>query len=145
MKPTLINTTNIQTVNYLEGYTKGKFRFITKCRAGFMTVVDGRDFDNTHIFKHPESALTGYKKGALHTVEFCPEGSDFYVTVFAKKGKKIVLIDEAILRDLTIGTINSMWINTDLYGVNQYITVNAKTWADKAYVMNETETNLETA
>ena len=137
MKPTLINSNNIQTVKYMAGQTAGKFRFISKCRAGWLTISESRDFDNARLMKHPETLISGFKKGSLHTVEFCPEGTDFYLTVFAKKGKKIAIIDEEILRDLTVGTINSTWINTDLYSMNQYHVVNAKTWADKAYVINQ--------
>lgn len=132
----LTNTTQIHTVNYLKGYTAGKFRFISKARSGFMTVVDARDFDNPRYLANPESLLTAFKPGALHTVEFCPEGGDYYLTVFARVGKKIKLIDEAILENLTVGTINQYWYNTNLYSQTQYSAVGAKTWADKAFVNN---------
>jgi len=133
----LIKATDIHTVNHMANYTAGKFRTVVKCRAGFMTVVDARDFENISIMKNPASAINGYKKGVIQTVEFCPEGMDFYVTVFAKKGKKIVFIDETILVNLTVADINSGWENTNLYSQGQYQTVNAKTWADYAYQMNE--------
>jgi hypothetical protein len=132
----LINTAKINTVNYLTDYTKGKFRFITKCRAGWMTVSDAREFDNDIYIKNPESLLTNFKKGALQTVEFCPEGGNYYLTVFARKGNKVALIDEAILANLTVGTINQLFYNTNLYNQDQYNVVNAKTWADRAYVAN---------
>jgi len=137
--PKLIKATDIHTVNHIANYTAGKFRMVVKCRAGFMTVVDCRDFDNVAIMKNPAQAINSYKKGVLHTVEFCPEGLDFYVTVFAKKGKKIIFIDETILVNLTVADINSGWENTNLYSQGQYATVNAKTWADYAYQMNEEE------
>ena len=133
----IINVTGIPTVDYLKDYTAGKFRFITKTRAGFYTVTDARDFDNPRLIANPESILTGYKKGALQTVEFCPEGSDYYFTVFARVGKKIKLVDKAILASLTVGTINSLYYNTELYSQQQYKAVNSKTWASQAYVMNE--------
>lgn len=135
----LININRINTVNYLKGYTAGKFRFIVKCRAGFMSIVDGRENENKTFKNNPEQCIAWFKKGALQSVEFCPESSDIWLTVFAKKGKKIVMIDESILRDLTVGTINSYWTNTELYCQRQYKAVNTKTWASKAYVMNETE------
>lgn len=134
----LINTTKINTVNYLTDYTKGKFRFITKCRAGWMTISEAREFENAQYIKNPESLLTAHKKGALQTVEFCPEGGNYYLTIFARKGNKIALIDEAILANLTVGTINQLFYNTNLYDQEQYHAVNAKTWADRAYVVNET-------
>jgi hypothetical protein len=136
-------TDNFNTVDYLSESTTGKFRFVTKCRAGWLTISDARGFDNERLMKYPETIISGHKKGALHTVEFCPEGSDFYLTVFAKQGKKIKIIDKTILENLTVGIINSMWFNTDLYHQAHYAYFNAKTWADKAYAMNET--NLETA
>ena len=139
----LINTTEIQTINIIRAdhYDKlpGKFRFITKCRAGYFTCNDARDFDDERLYKNPASVLSSYKKGALHTVEYKPHGSDNYFTVFAKKGNKIILMDEAIMADLEVGTINQLWYNTNLMDSNQYRAVNSKTWASKAFVMNHTE------
>lgn len=132
----LINTTRINTVNYLTDYTKGKFRFIVKCRAGFMTVTDARDDDNERYIQDPESLLTGFTKGAIQTIEFCPEGGNYYLTIFAKKGTTVVLMDKAIMANLTVGTINQLFYNTNLYSQDQYNAVNARTWADKAYVDN---------
>ena len=47
------------------------------------------------------------------------------------------MIDEVILADLTVGTINSLFYNTELYSQSQYKAVNSATWASMAYVMNE--------
>lgn len=132
----LINTLNLHTSNFMKDYPTGKFRFISKCRAGFMVISDSRDSDNAYFMKHPESLIAGFKKGALQTVQFQPEGSEYWFTVFARAGKKIHVMDEAILEDLTVGTINSYWLNTQLYSQYQYMAVKAKTWADKAFVMN---------
>ena len=126
---------DIMTVDILTQYPKGKFRSVVKTKLGF-TVVDARSFDNERMIKNPESIIAGYKKGTLQTVEFCPDGSDFYLTVFARVGKKVNLIDESIMAALTVGTINSMYYNTNLYSQEQYQAVNSKTWASKAYVMN---------
>lgn len=132
----LINITEIKTVNILAGYQKGKFRVVTKCRAGWMTIIDCKDWDSEWFMQHPESIITAYIKGALQTVEFCPDGGDYYLTIFARKGNKIVLIDETILSNITVGTINLLFLNTNLYSQAQYRAVNAKTWADKAFVNN---------
>lgn len=132
----LVNTTKINTVDYLKDYTAGKFRFVTKCTAGFMTVSDAKPYDNAYFIKHPEALLNVYKKGVLQTVEFCPDGGDYYLTIFGKKGNKIVIIDETILVNLTVGTINGLWYNTNLYSQTQYNAVQAKTWADRAYTDN---------
>ena len=137
----IINTTGIHTVNIINNdhYKKvpGKFRFITKCRAGYMNCSDARDFDDQRLYDNPASVLNAYKKGALHTVEYKPFGSDNYFTVFAKKGNKIVVMDEAIMATLEVGTINGLWYNTNLYNMDQYKAVNSKTWASKAFVMNQ--------
>ena len=58
--------------------------------------------------------------------------------VYARSGKK-VWIAETLLAQLTVGDINQDLHNTALYNQYQYQAVNAKTWADKAYVMNEVE------
>ena len=137
----IINITGIHTVNIINNdhYKKvpGKFRFITKCRAGYMNCSDARDFDDQRLYDNPASVLNAYKKGALHTVEYKPFGSDNYFTVFAKKGNKIVVMDEAIMATLEVGTINGLWYNTNLYNMDQYKAVNSKTWASKAFVMNQ--------
>jgi len=139
----IINTTEIRTVNCMNGVSGGKFRFVAKCKAGFMSISDARESDNKRFFKYPNSLLTAYKKGSLQTIEFCQDDSKYYITVFAKKGNKILFMDEMIMADIEIGTINQLFDNTNLYDQNQYKAVNSKTWASKAFVMNiETETEL---
>lgn len=140
----IINTTGIHTVDTLSNYTEGKFRMIVKTRLG-MTCCDARDFDNPRIMANPESAITGYKKGVLQTVQFQPAGSDHWSTVFSRTGKKVKLIDKAILASLTVGTINQLYYNTNLYGQFQYKAVNASSWASKAYTLNQPESQLEAA
>lgn len=132
----LINTTGIPTVDILSKYGKGKFRFVVKTRLG-MSVVDARDFDNPRLMENPGSILNGYKKGVLHTVEFQPEGSDYYFTIFSRMGKKVNLIDETILVNLKVASINSLFYNTNLYNQAQYSAVRSKTWDSYAYQMNE--------
>jgi len=137
----LINITNIRTVDIINNdhyeNTPGKFRFITKCKAGYFTCNDARDFDDKRLFDNPSAVLSTYKKGALHTVEYKPTGSDHFFTVFAKKGNNVIMMDEAIMRGLEVGTVNQLWFNTNLYNSNQYAAVNSKTWASKVFVMNE--------
>jgi hypothetical protein len=133
----LVNTTNIRTVDILSDYPAGKFRYVSKTRSGWYTITDARESDNPRLLNNPESILTGFKKGALQTVEFCPEGGDYYLTVFARIGKTIRLIDRSILAALTVGTINQLYYNTNLYSQTQYNLVGAKTWADRAYVTNQ--------
>jgi hypothetical protein len=141
MSNKIININNVRTVKHLKGedgkIQKGKFRFIVKVRGGFTSCIDGRDFDNERLTKYPESIISGYKEKALQTVEFCPEGYSTFITLFARTGKKIHFIDETILEALTVGTINAMYINTELYDQRQYQAVNASSWASKAFTMNE--------
>ena len=132
----------IMTVDTLSQYRSGKFRHIVKTALGYK-VCDSREFENARMMQYPESIIQSYKKGVLQTVEFCPEGHDFYQTVFCRVGKKVKLIDESILAALTVGTINSLYINTNLYSQYQYGAVDATSWASLAYVRNESEVALE--
>ena len=117
---------------------EGEYRWIVKTKLG-MTSVDGRSFDNDRCSKYPEGIISGYKRGAIQTVEFKPKGFSTFLTIFSRVGKKVKLIDETILANLTVGTINSMYDNTNLMDMNQYKAVNSKTWASKAFTMNEVE------
>ena len=127
---------SIMTVDTLSQYRSGKFRHVVKTALGY-TVCDSREFENARMMQYPESIIQSYKKGVLQTVEFCPEGSTFYLTVFSRTGTKVKLIDESILANLTVGTINQLYYNTNLYSSEQYRSVNSNTWADKAFVMNK--------
>ena len=137
----IINHTDIHTVDIInnEHYDKapGQFRFITKCRAGYFTCNDARDFDAERLYNNPALVLSAYKKGALQTVQYRPVGSDTFFTVFAKKGNKVIIMDETIMRGLEVGTVNQLWFKTNLYNQAQYAAVKAKTWASKVFVMNE--------
>jgi len=135
-KQIVLRDQDIRTTDCLSQFKSGKFRMIIKTRLG-MTCRDCKDWDSTRLMKYPEAIISGYKKGVLQTVEFCPDGSDFYLTVFSRTGKKVKLIDETILANLTVGVINSMYTNTNLYSQDQYKMVNSISWASKAFVMNK--------
>jgi len=128
----------IMVTDTLSQYSAGEFRMVVKTKLG-MTVCDARDFDNPRICANPELAISGYKTGALQTVQFKPEGSDFWLTIFSRTGKKVKLIDESILANLTVGTINGMYYNTNLMDSQQYKLVGSKTWASMAFVENAVE------
>jgi hypothetical protein len=138
IKMTLGLQREIMTNDILSQYTAGKFRMVVKTRLG-MTVCDTRDFDNPRIMANPESAISGYKANALQTVQFQPEGSEFWFTIFSRTGKKVKLIDESILANLTVGTINGVFYNTNLMDMQQYKLVGSKTWASMAFVENAVE------
>ena len=111
---------------------EGKYRVITKCRAGFMvtSVIEASSAIN---------ALRRYKIKAVQSIARIKEVDgigNYEFTIFARNGKKI-WIEEDMLATMTVGDINQDLSKTALYNQFQYQSVNAKTWADKVYVMNE--------
>lgn len=131
----VINTLGLGTCKFINGQ-KGSYRIVYKCQAGFMSIAESQ-FNNDLANEHgPAALLSCWKKGHLQTIQFMAEGGQYWLTVFARKGKKIVVIDEDILEGVTVGTINSFFIDTNLYSQKQYAHVNAKSWASKAFVMN---------
>tara|TARA_R110000803_G_scaffold8577_7_gene27425 strand:+ start:553 stop:1002 length:450 start_codon:yes stop_codon:yes gene_type:complete len=136
-KKLIVNLKNIPMItNILAEYGGvGKYRHIVKTKLG-MTCVDGRSIDNERMSKHPEVIISGYKSGAIQTVQFQPKGSEVWTTIFSRTGKNVKLIDETILEHLMVGTVNNLYGNTNLMDSNQYKSVNSKTWASNAFVMN---------
>jgi hypothetical protein len=124
----MINTIKGLTVVQWIGERKGTYQAIVKVPAGFVTAYQIGS-------KLP--SLNGWKKGALQTLLFLAEGSEYPLVVFAKKGNKVILIDEEIAKGVEVGTINQLFHNTNLMDHKQYQAVNAKTWADKAFLLNE--------
>jgi hypothetical protein len=134
----VIDTFN-KAVEY-HGNADFEFRVIISNKSG-MTVHDFRDFENVAFSKDPSQILGYFKKGVLQTIQAKHKNTDTYVTLFKRKGKKITLVDKAILYNLKVGTINSCWYNTQLYNWQQYKAVNSKTWDSYAYRMNEYKTS----
>ena len=81
------------------------------------------------------SAFRRFKPKAIQSIAYILNGG-YPITVYARNGKK-VWASECFLSEVTVGDINQDLSNTALYCQGQYQAVNAKTWADKAYVMNE--------
>ena len=120
------NIKGLSVVDYI-GEDKGLFQAVIKVKAGFMVAYEiGSDLP----------CLNTWKKGALQTIQFRREGSPAWLTVFARKGNKIMVIDKTLAESLEVGTVNSLFYNTNLMDPIQYRSVNAKTWADKVFVMN---------
>ena len=125
------NIKGLTVVTWIEN-REGTFQAITKVPAGFLVAYEiGSELPS----------LNRWKKGALQTIQFKAQGADHWVTVFAKKGTKVVLIDQKIAEKLEVGTVNQLFCNTNLMDQAQYRAVGAKTWADKVFVLNEN--NLE--
>jgi hypothetical protein len=117
---------DLSVVDVIQG-RKGTYQAIVKVQAGFMTAYEvGSELPS----------LNRWKKGALQTLQFQPEGSKAWLTIFARKGTKIILADKELLETIEVGTINQLFYNTNLYSQAQYEAVNAKTWADKAFSQN---------
>jgi hypothetical protein len=121
------NIKDLTVVNWI-GDREGIFQAIVKVPAGFMTAYEiGSELPS----------LNRWKKGALQSIQFKAEGASHWMTVFAKKGTKVVLLDEKLAEKIEVGTINQLFYNTNLYSQEQYQAVGAKTWADKAFLLNE--------
>ena len=135
----IFNTENINQVDFING-RKGQFRAIVKVQAGFLTVVDDLgiqcNWASGQQWKKAIDVFRNFKKGALQTIQFKAEDSDNWLTVFARKGNKVVLMDTDLFLDMVVGDINQNWSNTNLYSQANYNRAGARTWADKAFVSN---------
>jgi len=128
----MINVINNLSVVHYIGEEKGLFQAVVKVPAGFMVAYEiGSDIPS----------LNTWKRGSLQTLQFKREGSAAWLTVFARKGSKVILIDQAIAERLEVGTVNQLFSNTNLMDAAQYRAVHAKTWADKVFLLNKN--NLE--
>jgi hypothetical protein len=134
MKNLIIEVRNkdLQVISFNDGFEAGKgtYRVITKCQAGFMVSSDVEANSAIQAFRR-------YKPKAIQSIAFMLNGGH-PITVYARAGKKI-WASESFLCEVEVGDINQDLSNTALYNQAQYKAVNAKTWADKAYVMNVTE------
>jgi hypothetical protein len=132
MKNIIIASRNkdLKVLSFMDNFVAGEgtYRVITKCKAGFMVTSDIQASSAIQAFRR-------YKVKAIQSIAFMMNGG-YPVTVYARSGKK-VWASECFLSEVTVGDINQDLYNTSLYGQGQYQAVNAKTWADKAYVMNE--------
>jgi len=112
--------------------TKYKYRAISKCRAGFMTISEGE----TTL----QRAVCTWKKNALQTVEVQLPGHDIYVTVLAMKANKFHIVENTILENIKIGTIHSSFPKMADHG--HWRSIGSKTWADNAYKLEDTMKNM---
>jgi len=75
-------------------------RAIVKCKAGFMTVVDKREWETVRGF------MTMFLPGVVKTVEV--KQGNVWSTVFALKGKNIVTLEANIADALTVRDMRSL-------------------------------------
>ena len=139
MTDQIFNSENITQVDFINN-RKGEYRAIVKVQAGFVTTVDDLgviyNWSTGPQWKSALSVFRNFKRSALQTIEFRAEGTTAWITVFARKGNKVFLMDEQMFREMTIGDINQNWSNTNLYSQRNYALAGAKTWDDKAFVKN---------
>lgn len=138
MENQIINSERIGQVDFIKGQA-GEYRAIVKVQAGFMTVVEDLGIQANWGKQQWNSAIDvfrGFKKGALQTIQFRAKDSNTWLTVFARKGNKIILMDNTMFLEMEVGDINQDWSNSNLYSQNNYRLCGAKTWADKAFVLN---------
>lgn len=142
MKGQFFNTNNIHSVDFIQG-RQGQYRAIVKVKAGFMTVVDDlgiqAKWSSGPQWMSAIGVFNSFKKGALQTIQFKAEGSDHWLTVFARTGNKVKLMDVEMFMTMKVGDINQNWYNTNLYSQTNYALAGAKTWADLAFAPNQTE------
>ena len=128
---------DLKVLSFMDKFVAGEgtYRVITKCQAGFMVSSEVQA-------KSAISAFRQYKPKAIQSIAYVME-SGSTITVFARNGKK-VWASECFLREVEVADINQDLYNTALYSQNQYAAVNAKSWASKAYVMNESNQEIIT-
>jgi len=126
----MINTIKGLNIVSMIGDSKGIFQAIVRVPAGYMVAYElGSELPS----------LNRWKKGALQTIQFKAEGSNHWLTVFARKGTKVGLMDVKIAEQLEVGTVNQLFYNTNLMDQGQYQSMRAKTWADKVFLINGLE------
>lgn len=134
----IFNSERINQVSCIQG-RKGEYRAIVKVQAGFMTIVNDLGIQANWGRQSWNSAMDvfrNFKRGALQTIEFKAEGSETWLTVFARSGNKVKLMDTDMFLAMEVGDINQDWSKTNLYSQNNYRMAGANTWADKAFVTN---------
>lgn len=140
MKTQIINIAKINEVDFIQD-RKGEYQAIVKVKAGFMTTVDDLGikckWESGAQWKRAIDVFRNFKKGALQTIEFKAKGSDTWLTVFARSGNKVKLMDTQLFKDMQVGDINQNWSNSNLCDQTNYKLCNAKTWADYAFVVNK--------
>jgi len=123
-------TIDVSVSNHIKDVNKTyKFRSAAKCRAGFINI---HDFQNT-----PYEAFCKWKKNSLVNLQVLVEfegGSTQWHNVYTTKGGKWHSIDRGLLEVLTVGAMRQSF--PDMCDMNLWDFVNAKTWADKAFVKN---------
>lgn len=117
---------SVMVSNHIKDTNKEyEFRVAAKCRAGFINI---HDTNGT-----PHSVIAGYKKNVLVNIQVKNEHGN-WMNVYTTKGGKWHGIDLGFLKVLTVGDMRQSF--PDMCDMNLWEFVNAKTWADNAFVNN---------
>ena len=129
---------NFMVTNHLDEDKKYKFRFTSKCKAGFLNISETRYdetpkqfiqntygfLDNVQVWKESDNPTEKYK--------------GLWLNVLTTKGKRFYSIDKSFLLNLKVGNIHNAWkkmVDFDLWK-----SMNTKTHADYTYQMNKVAT-----
>ena len=118
-------TLKINVSDHLELGTKYEFRTAYKCKAGFINMAGS--------ITTPENIISGWGKNSLVAIQVKDEHGTWR-NVFTTKGGKWHSIDKVFLETLTVAHIHSSF--PDMADHKLWESINAKTWADKAFVQN---------
>ena len=129
---------DFMVTNHMEEGKKYKFRYTSKCKAGFVTICE------TNYETTPEQFI-GSTYGFLENVQVWIESENptdthkgIWLNVLTTKGKKFYSIDKNFLLNLKVGNIHNAWkkmVDFDLWKRMEF-----KTHADYAYKMNNVAT-----
>ena len=118
-------TIEINVSNHLTPGTNYEFRTAYKCKAGFINMADS--------YTTPENIITGWKKGSLIAIQVKNEHG-VWCNVFTTKAGKWHSIDKVFLEILTVANIHNSFPDRADYKL--WESINATSWADKAFVQN---------
>ena len=129
---------DFMVTNHMEEDKKYKFRYITKCKAGFQIISETN-------YEHTPKEFIGSTYGFLENVQVWveydnPTGTNkgLWLNVLTTKGKKFHSIDKNFLLNLKVGNMHNAWkkmVDFDLWK-----RMGTKTHADYAYKMNNVAT-----
>ena len=124
--------------NHLDENKKYKFRYTTKCKAGFLIISETR-YDQT-----PKQFIE-QTYGFLENVQVWIDSENptenhkgLWLNVLTTKGKRFYSIDKNFLLNLTVGNMHHAW--KKMVDYNLWKRMGTKTHADYPYKMNNVAT-----
>ena len=118
---------SVMVSNHLKDLEKEyEFRVANKCQAGFINIHDSK---NTVA-----EMMRGWSKNSLVNIQVKTE-TGYWMNVYTTKGGKWYSIDLGFLKVMTVGNMRTSF--PDMCDMRLWELVGAKTWADKAFAMEE--------